>query len=120
MELGLKEFAEGIGTGFLAQALQVPFTHLGKQEKTQTWESEKGRCCGLNCVSPKRSVGILPHPAPRNGNRVGNRIVAGVISPGKTTKDKNTQRGKHRLEGSQPRGELDWQARYLAGEAPGC
>ena len=37
----------------------------------------------MNCVSPKRSVGILPHPAPRSGNRVGNRIVAGVISPGK-------------------------------------
>lgn len=37
----------------------------------------------MNCVSPKRSVGILPHPAPQNENGVGNRIVAGVVSPGK-------------------------------------
>ena len=78
----------------------------------------------LNCVSPKRSVGILPHPAPQNGNGVGHRIVAGVVSPGKMSRPgvgwvsplmrpgslKETRRGNTGSKGSQPRGELDWQA----------
>lgn len=41
LELGLKEFAEGIGTGFLAQGAAGALYTPGEAGEKQTWESER-------------------------------------------------------------------------------